>query len=495
MMAKIRVSILTPSTLRLEEDAKKGDVVDLRELESVDTSLIFEAIKEQKDEIYRQMLDKEIEHQASLRSLALSKQMEAFNQQRSTLEQEKQKLSQQIVQLNDSIKDQKDIAVLEERNKKEREINLILGEKEKQIDHLNAELTKLNERQQLLIDNEKSNLKSEYDKLVNDKEKQLLMLESEIARLKASEKENLREKEAELRILSEQIKNKDQLLKVELERKEAELQLKFNRELNIKENELNQLKMAKSNLQVKVLGEELERWCNSEYEAFALSGFEDCRWYKDNKAVKDAPDQKGTKADYIFEVYANENRLARDLLLSVVCEMKNESPDTKTKTKNADHYKKLNDDRIKKNGQYALLISELEWDTINDSPIKKISEYENMYMVRPSYFITFLALIKSLAKKYQALLVEHRIADESFKDGQAIIEEFEKFKNTYLDKPLESLVKDVESIKNEANKAYESSYKIMGLADTIISNKISEIKIKIERFDIKKIAKKIDKLS
>ena len=50
-------------------------------------------------------------------------------------------------------------------------------------------------------------------------------------------------------------------------------------------------------------------------------------------------------------------------------------------------------------------------------------------------------------------------------------------------------------IKKEANKAYEASYKIVGLADKIISNKISEIKVKIERFDIKKIARKIDKLN
>lgn len=47
----------------------------------------------------------------------------------------------------------------------------------------------------------------------------------------------------------------------------------------------------------------------------------------------------------------------------------------------------------------------------------------------------------------------------------------------------------IEEIKKEANRAYESSYKIVGLADKIISNKIKEMKMKIDRFNIKKIDK------
>ena len=33
-------------------------------------------------------------------------------------------------------------------------------------------------------------------------------------------------------------------------------------------------------------------------------------------------------------------------------------------------------DRIKKNCEYALLISELEWDSANDTPIKKVRDYD-----------------------------------------------------------------------------------------------------------------------
>lgn len=493
-MARIKVSIINPSTLRLDERGDIGDTIDLHELQSVDNTLILEAIEKSKDEVYTRLIAQEIERQNNLKQIALKDQNEAFNRQLYALSTEKKTLENKIIEMTKGLEEQKKIALLELENKKNLELNRIVNEKERVILDLKNQVNAITEKQQLLIDKEKNEIQARFLAQINDKEKAMLDLKSQIERLKANEREELLKKEMEIRSLNEQLKAKEERLTLEVQKNAAELSQKYSEQITQKENEINQLKLTKSNLQVKMLGEELERWCNSEYETFALSGFEDCKWYKDNKAIKDNPDEKGTKADYIFEVYADKLKLDKSRLLTVVCEMKNESPDTKTKTKNSDHYKKLNDDRVKKNAQYALLVSELEWDTTNDSPIKKIPDYENMYMVRPTYFITFLSLIKSLANKYQALLLEQKISNETFMDSQEILTEFESFKTTYLDKPLESLLKDVEKIKVEADKAYQSSYKIMGLADTIISTKIAEIKLKIERFDIKKIARKVEKL-
>ena len=66
---------------------------------------------------------------------------------------------------------------------------------------------------------------------------------------------------------------------------------------------------------------------------------------------------------------------------------------------------KLDKDRIKKGCEYALLVSELEWNSDNDVPIKKVPEYEKMYVVRPQYFITFLSIVYSFGMKYKDLLV------------------------------------------------------------------------------------------
>lgn len=534
-MAKIKVSILNSYTLRLEEKGEVGDLIDLHELQKVDNTLILDAIEQETDRTYQSLLAKEVQQQKSNQQIALNALEKKLQEESAVLKQErdrlallvesfeeklketreivqtnlhagfaieKGKLENKIDELQQAMESQKRVAILETEQRKDSELNKkiveyqqILSDKQNQIQELSHSIQTLNEKQTLLIDVEKGKVKSQFESLVSEKEKRMSELLSEIEKQKTILSEQTIRKENEINLLKIQLANKEELLKLEIEKATAELKQTYIEELNQKELEISQLKLAKSSLQVKTLGEELERWCNSEYEAYALSGFDNCKWYKDNKSVKDSPDGKATKADYIFEVYADARKNESDKLLSVCCEMKNESPDTKTKTKNADHYKKLEEDRIKKNCQYSLLISELEWNTVNDVPIKKIAEYENMYLVRPAYFMSFLSLMKSLANKYQDLLLEHRIANEAFQEGQAIIHEFENFKTTYLDKPLASLLKDVEEIKKEANKAYESSYKIVGLADTIISNKIAEIKIKIERFDIRKIAKKVDKIN
>ncbi len=454
-MAKIKVSIVNPFTLKLEEKGEVGDTIDLKELQTVDNTAILAAIKNKQDETYNALLTQEKKKQELETKNALNELEKKLNKEYSLLKEEKGKLESKISELEKSFENKERIITLE-------------IEKKKDAEFLQKEATF---------------------------KKELLEKEKQIDAFKISQDKLITNKEAEIKILQEQLKSKDDLNKLELDKELAKLKQQHTEEVSQKDLELAQLRLAKTNLQTKVLGEELEKWCNAEYESYALSGFTNCKWYKDTKAVRDTPDEKATKGDYIFEVYTDSKKNPTDKILAVCCEMKTESPETKTKTKNSDHYKKLDQDRIKKNCQYSLLISELEWDIVNDPPIKKIAEYENMYMVRPAYFISFLSLIKSLASKYQNLLIERKIADENFKETQSIIQEFENFKTTYLDKPLASLEKDVEDIKKEANKAYEASYKIVGLADKIISNKISEIKVKIERFDIKKIARKIDKLN
>jgi len=533
-MSKIKVSIVNPYTLKLEEKGEVGDIIDLQELQKVDNSLIIDAIQKAKDETYKALLSKEIEQQEANKKIALNelerKMSIDFEQIRKDKERlsfivegfsekleiekesakitlmteysiEKARLESKITELENSFEEQKKFIELQIEKKKDDEFILKIDEyknqlmdKQNQVDKLVFDLQSLSEKQQLIVAQEKSQVKLEYELNLSAKEKAISDLKLDIELLKSKEREAILNKENEISLLSEQLKGKDEIQRMELEKELSSLKQTFTELLSQKDIELMQLRLSKSNLQIKTLGEELEKWCNAEYESYSLAGFNNCKWFKDNRAIKDSPDEKGTKADYIFEVYIDDHRKDTDKLLSVCCEMKNESPETKNKTKNSDHYDKLEKDRVKKNCQYSLLISELEWDAVNDVPIKKIVDFENMYLVRPAYFISFLSLIKSLAGKYQSLIVEHKLADFSFKESQTILDEFETFKSTYLDKPLESLIKDVEDIKREANKAYESSYKIVGLADKIISNKISEIKVKIERFDIKKIARKVEKM-
>lgn len=436
----------------------------------MDNTYILDAINSKRDETYKSLLEKEMQQHESIKIIALNDLENKLRQDYEELRTEKDRLSLLVGSFDEKLESEIKWA----KSIIDAEFIVEKGKLESKIDELNREMH--TQKTIAIFETEKIkdaelNAKQEY-------------YSNQVA-----------EKQREIDSLINQLKALTEKQEILIEKEVAIIKQTLGEQISQKEIEINQLRLSKSNLQVKMLGEELERWFNNEYESFALSGFENCKWFKDNKSVKDAPDLKGAKADYIFEVYASSQKTSIDKLLSVCCEMKNESPDTKNKTKNSDYFKKLEDDRVKKNCQYSLLISELEWDSANDAPIRKIPGYENTYMARLAYFISFLSLINSLANKYQDLLVEHRVADDNFEDSQAIIEEFEGFKTSYLDKPLTSLLKDVEEIKKEANKAYESPYKIIGLADSIISNKISEIKVKIDRIDIKKIARKIDKIS
>jgi len=85
----------------------------------------------------------------------------------------------------------------------------------------------------------------------------------------------------------------------------AELSQKYSEQITQKENEINQLKLTKSNLQVKMLGEELERWCNSKYELFVLSGFRHCCLRGMTKGVKGITITFSRVNFYVFLPYAN----------------------------------------------------------------------------------------------------------------------------------------------------------------------------------------------
>ncbi len=47
------------------------------------------------------------------------------------------------------------------------------------------------------------------------------------------------------------------------------------------------------------------------------NGLFNCTWEKDNKVIRDENETKGSKADYIFKVYASEAHLDNELLASV----------------------------------------------------------------------------------------------------------------------------------------------------------------------------------
>lgn len=467
-MDNIKVLVKDQYTLVLEEDAKKGDIIDLRNITKIDSSLISKRIDDDVDGRIKLMLSekqKEIEKQ---KDKELKLELENL---KNKYENEINKRQNSIELLNSEI----------EKNKTDfdEKLKLLIKQKENEflikINELKNEKEILEKNIESKIEIEKYNIVSKY---IDEKNK----LEKEVLELKNSLENSVKEKDHLEKDLNDKLK-------------QQELQLKQEKEIaiNAKDNEISKLKLDKTFKNVKQLGEELENWCNNEYQNYSVSGFENCTWEKDNKAVKDETGV-GSKADYIFKVYANSEFTDENLLTSVTCEMKNEDPLSKNKKKNEDHYKKLDSDRKKKECEYALLISELEWNQENDAPIRKVNGYEKMYMVRPQYFITFLSIVESLGKKYKNLLLEKDEMEISFKKSEEIMQEFENFKDTIIKKFIDRITKELEEVNKQVGVIKTSADKIMESSRKIVDNYLKDSKDKIENYNIGKIDKKIKKI-
>ena len=467
-MDNVKVLVKDQYTLVLEEDAKKGDIIDLRNITKIDSSLISKRIDDDVDGRIKLMLSekqKEIEKQ---KDKELKLELENL---KNKYENEINKRQNSIELLNSEI----------EKNKTDfdEKLKLLIKQKENEflikINELKNEKEILEKNIESKIEIEKYNIVSKY---IDEKNK----LEKEVLELKNSLENSVKEKDHLEKDLNDKLK-------------QQELQLKQEKEIaiNAKDNEISKLKLDKTFKNVKQLGEELENWCNNEYQNYSVSGFENCTWEKDNKAVKDE-NGVGSKADYIFKVYANSEFTDENLLTSVTCEMKNEDPLSKNKKKNEDYYKKLDSDRKKKECEYALLISELEWNQENDAPIRKVNGYEKMYMVRPQYFITFLSIVESLGKKYKNLLLEKDEMEISFKKSEEIMQEFESFKDTIIKKFIDRITKELEEVNKQVGVIKTSADKIMESSRKIVDNYLKDSKDKIENYNIGKIDKKIKKI-
>ena len=482
-MNQIKVKVIDKDTLELMEDAKAGDYIKLTDVISVDTTSINALIAKEKENVIAHTIE---EAKRNLTTELESKEKDKIHDLEKSYNEELLKLQNEIINLNneyDKLKSSLDLKIANAKSELERtklqEISTLksvhkdeLVKKDTTIQDLQNKITTLNTTKETEIKNAKLELERE-------KEVQINSLNSNIQSLKQQLVSKDNEKEIALFKLKEE---KDEEYRT-LEKSKEEIEQKF-----------QNLSLQKSSLNVKKLGEELERYCDEEYRTASMAGFENCEWYKDNTAIKNEDDIKGTKADFIFKVYSSNEFNEVNLLASVCLEMKNESNVSSNKKKNSDHYKKLDEDRNKKGCEYALLVSELEWDTINDSPIKKVPGYEKMYIVRPQYMIVFLSFVYSLANKFKDLLNTTNKEKLELKASLDLVAEFEKLKETYLDKPLEALNKSIEQIRANNNQIISYANKNEVELKKIIEERINTMREKIERFNIKKLANKLNKL-
>lgn len=329
-------------------------------------------------------------------------------------------------------------------------------------------------------------------------------LELETIRLRAEQKsvDALNRKEAELRKKEEEINRLISDAATErknaAERVQAILEThKVERESLEKEVEL--YKNFKAKRSVKLLGEDLEQHCYTLYNQTLLPVMPNATFTKDNTAVKEGDETRGTKGDFIFR--DKEDGVE---YITIMFEMKNESDTATTKKKNADYFDKLDKDRKKKDCEFAVLVSMLEMDNdLYNNGIVSVPGYEKMYVVRPDNFIPIITLLvqtskKALSYKKELAVAKNQSVDLSkfedqllaFKDGfsKNVANAKKKYDEAIkgIDTTIETLSKIKESLRISANHLTAANNKADDLTIRKLTYNNPTVKAGIEEARAKK---------
>ena len=289
------------------------------------------------------------------------------------------------------------------KSKSEAEMTRIRSEKEAEIAQLRNQL---------------QNIAAQKD---NERTLALAAKEQDIASLKAT----IGQHEANLQIAllkkqneaQEMLQRKDRQIQqlqadAELEKsqaqiRESELMKRHQHELKMKQEQVEYYKDLKTRMSTKMVGETLEIHCSTLFNQLLRPVMPSAYFEKDNDATD------GTKGDFIFR--DSEDGME---YVSIMFEMKNEMDTTATRHKNEDFLKKLDEDRRKKNCEFAVLVTLLEPDSelYNGGIVDVSHRYPKMYVIRPQFFIPLITLLvqtskKSLDYKRQLLLAQSKEVD------------------------------------------------------------------------------------
>ncbi len=196
-----------------------------------------------------------------------------------------------------------------------------------------------------------------------------------------------------------------------------------------REDEIERLRNQRSRLTTKLIGETLEQHCEMEFNRWRATGFRNAEFHKDNEVVD------GSKGDYVFR----ETDPDGVEVVSIMFEMKSEEDGSaaRSRHRNADFFKKLDQDRRNKGCEYAVLVSLLEPESeLYNAGIVDVSyEYEKMYVIRPQFFIPMITLLRNAAENahgYRRELADIRQQNIDITRFEDALEDFkDKFGKNY----------------------------------------------------------------
>ncbi|MGM9813910.1 MAG: DUF2130 domain-containing protein [Candidatus Enteromonas sp.] len=378
-MAKIKVSIVNPTTLKLEEKGDVGDTIDLKDLQSVDNAKILEAIEQGKDQIYAKRLSDVLKDQENEKKLALNEQEKKLKEEQAKILAERDRLVLEAKSFEERLKQEKEIAqertqdsIKAETLKLQNEIERLKGEAKNREEIIRMEAEKKADQE---IQNQKAKIQELQSKMKHAESEHCLAL---------IEKTN--EKDQTIQALQFQLKESAD--KQEIEKQQIREQ--FGLQVKRLEEQVDFYKDLKARASTKMVGETLEQHCDIEFNKLRATAFKNAYFEKDNDA------RAGSKGDFIFKDFDEQGTE----FISIMFEMKNECDETATKHKNEDFFKELDKDRNEKGCEYAVLVSLLEIDNelYNQGIVDVSHRYPKMYVIRPQFFIPMITLLRDAAR-------------------------------------------------------------------------------------------------
>ena len=355
-----------------------------------------------------------------------------------------------------------------------------LNQKELELGNKDAEIERLKSEKDSEIARLKSQLgsievqkKSELTTALAEKDREIAALNSTISQsegklqLAVMEERNkaqqtVQAKETEIA----QLRSAVELEKREAQIHEASLKKQHEVELRMKQEEVDYYRDLKTKLNTKMVGETLEQHCEQEFNKLR-SLFRGVYFEKDNDVVD------GTKGDYIYRETDNDGIE----IISIMFEMKNEMETTAAKHKNESFFKKLDEDRKKKNCEYAVLVSLLENDSdlYNQGIVDVSYRYEKMYVIRPQFFIPMITILRNAAlnsMKYKRQLSDMQNQEIDITNFEKKLENFKKdfsertkWAKDRFDDAIKEIDKSIESLQ-QVKKDLQTSFNHLKIADS-----------------------------
>ena len=399
---------------------------------------VFQVDETEYAQIARQVRDAEFQRELAARERSAEREREsaveaAVARARQELLTESAQKDAEIAQLKARVKESTDALALE-RAQAEKSLAEQLSERERQIAELRARL----EARESAFDTEKSLAVAQA---TGEQDRRIVELEGS---LRAAQLEREQTEATLKQQMAEQAQFKDQTIRD-------------------REDEIERLRSQRSRLSTKLIGETLEQHCEMEFNRWRATAFRNAEFHKDNDVVDHS------KGDYVFRE-VDEDGVE---VVSIMFEMKNEDEASaaSSRHKNADFFKKLDQDRRNKGCEYAVLVSLLEPESeLYNTGIVDVSyEYEKMYVIRPQFFIPMITLLRNAAENahsYRRELAEVRQQNLDITHFEDALEDFkERFGKNYetasrkfqaaideIDKTISHLQKVKENLTSSENQ-------------------------------------------